>query len=67
MVIWDGTCLLTGNGVCVMKLSCRMINMNEVRSQKSEILFEHIYIYENVKHLYIYYFQTLKCIENIHV
>ena len=39
----------------------------EVRSQKSEILFEHIYIYENIKHLYIYYFQTLNCIENIHV
>ena len=39
----------------------------KVRSQKSEILFEHIYIYENIKHLYIYYVQTLKCIENIHV
>ena len=37
------------------------------RSQKSEILVEHIYIYENIKHFYKYYFQTLKCNENIHV
>ena len=38
----------------------------EVKSQKSEILFEHIYIYEII--IFIkYLFQTLKYNKNIHV
>ena len=34
------------------------------RSQKSEILFEHIYIYETIKHFFRYHFQALKCKEH---
>ena len=36
----------------------------EVRRRSQKF---YLNIYENIKHFYKYYFQSLKCVENIHV